>query len=89
MNHSGKNGYVREAWAGSTAPEQVKRYATPVANNALESFYRAAVHGDYDEMVRAANDLRRVSTRLLSFARMKQRQIRKQEAQQNASSFGV
>jgi hypothetical protein len=86
MNHAGKNGYVREAWAGSTAPEQVKRYATPVANNALESFYRAAVHGDYDEMVRAANDLRRVSTRLLSYARMRQRQKRKQEATESVHS---
>lgn len=89
MNLSGKNGYVRESWGGSTATTEVTRYASKAASDALVDFYRAADADNQDAMYKAANDLRRVSTRLLSFARMKQRQKRKQEATQNASSVGV
>jgi hypothetical protein len=89
MNHSGKNGYVRESWGGNASLQELERYIYPATASGVAHFRAAAANGDYDRMVEAANDLRRVSTRLLSFARMKQRQKRKQEAPQNASSVGV
>jgi hypothetical protein len=86
MNYTGKNGYVREPWAGGTSVEAVKRYAAPSISLTLAMFFQAAESNDTDAMFIAANNLRRVSTRLTSFARMKQRQKRKQEATESVHS---
>jgi hypothetical protein len=85
MNRTGVNQHSGEQWAGSTTPGQVQAYALSNINRNLDSFVLAAAACDVPTMLQAARSMRRVCTRLESYARTVGRKLAGKENAKDAS----
>jgi hypothetical protein len=70
VNPSGANQHSTAQWAGGTSPGQVQAYAMQNIRRELENFVLAAASGDAVIMLKAAQSIRAVCTRLEAYARI-------------------